>query len=382
MKYAICQFVVYVIHAVVMLGCQKVFKIRHWRIVHMGVWWLQHTLLTCFKKRLILTCFQCKSLRTDRRNIVKKNNYKQSRNKELEQITKELLAGVKDIFSDDKFIDFLNYASKFPSYSTKNTLLIYRQNPNASVVMGRRTWEKQYNRVVNDNETPIKILAPTKRMVKRKVYQRDPLTNEVLLDELGNKILSEEKINVPSWVLVDVYDAEQTKGDSIRDYTFMPKSAVENFEEMKNAIIKCSDVPVNFKELALENGYCTEKEIIVDNTLPEAMTLKTLVHELAHSKLHIYEGHIELNEEKREVEAESAAYITLAHFGIDTSDYSFKYIGSWSKDKEVEQLMNSLEVIKKTSKTLINEIKKNFENELQRTKAVTRTKEQKIELAR
>ena len=72
----------------------------------------------------------------------------------------------------------------------------------------------------------------------------------------------------------------------------------------------------------------------------------------------------------------------MAHFGIDTSDYSFKYIGSWSKDKEVEQLMNSLEVIKKTSKTLINEIKKNFENELQRTKAVTRTKEQKIELAR
>lgn len=275
--------------------------------------------------------------------------------------------GVQTICENgNEFKGYLNSLSFLTKYSAKNSLLIFLQNPRASIVNGERTWDRMFNRQVTNDELmkPIKIFAPTKK--EYKYYKRDKETNEVLLDEDGNKIL--ETSSKVVWHLVSVYDVSQTIGDPIKVIDKNMYSNVSNYDLLKNALLDCCNVPVRYDDVkGLANGYFNGMEIVVSKSLSELQSLSTLTHEVVHSKLHyktINESGKKVSQDIprniKEIQAQAITYVVLNHYGVDIQEYSFDYIATWCNGKDPKDLINNMKVIHDTSKKLIESIDKNM----------------------
>ena len=152
---------------------------------------------------------------------------------------------------------------------------------------------------------------------------------------------------------------------------------MEGYQDMIRAVEAISPVPIELEEIAGDSkGYYDReaKRIAVQENMSESQTLKTMIHEVAHSKLHSKE--VEQDEQKRkdrntkEVEAESVAYTVCQHFGIDTSDYSFGYIAGWSSGRDTKELRSSMDTIRRTASELITGIEEQLQ-ELLRNREVS-----------
>lgn len=269
--------------------------------------------------------------------------------KNIEEITETLETGVKEVFNGAEYKAYLDFMSKFYDYSINNTILIFMQMPNASLVAGYQAWQKKFKRQVRKGEKSIKILAPIPHKFKKEVE-----------DEDGNII--EKEIKYTSYRAVNVFDISQTEGEEVPNIAKELTGEVVGYSELFNKLIEFSPVPVEFENIQSgANGYFShvDNRIAIKEGMAEQQTIKTLIHEISHAILHDKETGEEAEASRRtkEVQAESVAYVVCSSLGLDTSDYSFGYVAGWSGGKEVKELTASMEVIKKTAGTIIEALK-------------------------
>lgn len=296
----------------------------------------------------------------------------------VQELTNKLEQGLQDLFNSDSYRNYLSTMSKFHNYSFNNTLLIAMQKPDATLVAGYKAWQKNFERHVNKGEKAIRILAPAPYKIKEERDKIDPVTQELLLDKDGNPQKEEVEITIPAFRAVSVFDVAQTDGKPIPELAAKELlSDVEGYQDMIRAVEAISPVPIELEEIAGDSkGYYDReaKRIAVQENMSESQTLKTMIHEVAHSKLHSKE--VEQDEQMRkdrntkEVEAESIAYTVCQHFGVDTSDYSFGYIAGWSSGRDTKELRASMDTIRRTASELITGIEEQLQ-ELQRNREVS-----------
>lgn len=269
-------------------------------------------------------------------------------NNDVKELTQKLEDGVKDIFESGKYQNYLDVMGKFYNYSVNNCILIVAQKPEATHVASFKKWHTDFNRYVKKGEKAIKILAPIECKRAKQTVKEDGT-------------IEEETVKFISYKAVPVFDLSQTEGEELPELLHKLSGNLEDYEGTLKTIEGLSPVPISFEEnTGRANGYYThtENRIVINSSLSQEQTIKTLVHEISHSILHSKEGE-EKDADKRtkEVQAESIAYIVCSYMGLDTSDYSFGYIASWSNGKDLKELGESMEVIKKTAGKLIDGLK-------------------------
>lgn len=314
-----------------------------------------------------------------------KNTVYMSEKQKVKEITDKLEAGLKELFESEKYKSYLSTMSKFHNYSFNNTLLIAMQKPEATLVAGYQAWQKNFERHVNKGEKAIRILAPAPYKIKEERDKLDPVTGEMMFDENGMPQKEQVEVTIPAFRAVSVFDVSQTDGKPIPELEAQELlSTVEGYEDFVQALMNVAPVPIGFEDIPGDSkGYfhTEEKRIAVQENMSESQTLKTMVHEVAHSMLHNKEiNRDDLMEapakdrNTKEVEAESVAYTVCQHFGIDTSDYSFGYIAGWSSGKDMKELKSSLDAIRKTASELITGIEGAL-RELQLNREMEQSKE-------
>ena len=285
----------------------------------------------------------------------------------VQEITDKLEEGLKELFESEKYKAYLSTMSKFHNYSFNNTLLIAMQKPEATLVAGYKAWQKNFERHVNKGEKAIRILAPAPYKIKEERDKLDPVTGEMMFDGNGMPQKEQVEVTIPAFRAVSVFDVSQTDGKPIPELEAQELlSTVEGYEDFVQALMNVAPVPIGFEDIPGDSkGYfhTEEKRIAVQENMSESQTLKTMVHEVAHSMLHdkeinrddLMEAPVK-DRNTKEVEAESVAYTVCQHFGIDTSDYSFGYIAGWSSGRGMKELKSSLDTIRKTASELITGI--------------------------
>jgi len=284
----------------------------------------------------------------------------------VQEITDKLEQGLKELFDSEKYKNYLSTMSKFHHYSFNNTMLIAMQKPDATLVAGFQAWKKNFERHVNMGERGIKILAPAPYKIKEERDKEDPITGKPILDELGMPQKEEVEVTIPAFRVVTVFDVSQTDGKPIPELEAKELMAsVERYEDFVKAITFVAPVPIGFEDIPGNSKgfyHLTDKRIAIQEGMSESQTLKTMIHEVAHSILHAKDvNNKDMAEQPKdsrtkEVEAESVAYTVCQHFGVDTSDYSFGYIAGWSSGKDMKELKSSLDTIRKTASELIDGI--------------------------
>ena len=287
--------------------------------------------------------------------------------KDMDSIMQSLESGVEELFTSNRYQEFLKTMAKFHNYSFNNTMLIAMQRPDATLVTSYKNWQSM-GRQVMKGEKGITIIAPApyKKMKEKEVLDEN---QRPIMGTDGKPKTEQVEVTVPHFKAVTVFDIAQTSGEPIQ--TLAPElltAAVQDFDSFMQAIQKISPVPIRFDEIdGNANGYYhnADKEIVIEKGLSESQTLKTAIHETAHAKLHDKEIMESLGVEKdrltKEVEAESVAYCVCSSFGLDTSDYSFPYIAGWSSSREMKEMKASMDVIRKTAGEMINQLTEELE---------------------
>lgn len=282
----------------------------------------------------------------------------------MKEITDRLETGIQELFESERYKAYLTTMSKFHSYSFNNTLLIAMQG--GQLVAGYNKWRDDFHRNVKKGEKAIKILAPAPFKAKKEVQKLDAQGRPVMGKD-GKPVTEVQEIQVPAFKIVSVFDVSQTEGEPLPSIGVEELTgSVERYGEFFKALEQTSPVPIGFEDIpGGSHGYyhLTEKRIAIQEGMSELQTLKTAIHEIAHSKLHAIDPEAPVIEQAdrpdsrtREVQAESVAYAVCQHYGLDTSDYSFGYVAGWSSGKDLKELKASLETIRATAHELISTI--------------------------
>ncbi len=282
--------------------------------------------------------------------------------KELADITERLEKGVAEVFNDGRYQEYLRTMAKFPRYSVNNSLLIMMQRPDATLCQSYTGW-KEMGRFVKKGERGIRILAPAPYKLEREQDKVGP-DGKVILNQNGEPEKEKAEMNYVAFKPVSTFDISQTEGEPIPELNIVElMGSVEEYATFFEAMKRYSPVPIGFEDIASGakgNYHTIENRIAVQNGMSEVQTVKTAVHEMAHAMLHNIEVQKKMDgmksRESKEVEAESVAYTVCSHYGIDTSGYSFSYVATWSKDKTVPELKESLDTIRQTASDIITGI--------------------------
>lgn len=283
----------------------------------------------------------------------------------VKEITDKLESGIEELFKGEKFKEYLDTMSKFHNCSFNNTMLIAMQKPDATLVAGFNSWKNKFERSVNKGEKGIQIFAPAPYKIKKEQTKLDPDTDLPVLGKDGKPIKEEVEVTIPAFKVVSVFDVSQTSGKELPTLGADELSGnVKGYEKFFNAVREASPVPIKFAEIdGTAKGFYhhEDKSITIKENMSEVQTIKTVIHEIVHAKLHdrdLKKSDIDKPKDRstEEVEAESIAYTVCQHFGIDTSDYSFAYVASWGKGKDTPELKASLETIRSTASELITAI--------------------------
>ena len=294
----------------------------------------------------------------------------------LQEITAGIEQGIKELFESEKYMRYLSVMSRFHRYSVNNTMLIYMQKPDATLVAGYNKWKNQFERHVKRGEHGITIIAPTP--VKKKIDEQklDPDTKAPILDAEGKVVMEEREVEIPMFRPVKVFDVSQTDGKPLPELASTLSGSVQNYEAFMEALRRSAPVPLSVEPMAANmDGYFSpdQQRIAIRAGMSEVQTVSAAVHEIAHSKLHNYAqvqeeaaraGDKEPPKKKdrntEEVEAESISYAVCQYYGIQTGENSFGYIANWSQGKELPELRASLETINKAAGELIADIDRHY----------------------
>ena len=294
----------------------------------------------------------------------------------LQQITAGIEQGIKELFESEKYMRYLSVMSRFHRYSVNNTMLIYMQKPDATLVAGYNKWKNQFERHVKKGEHGITIIAPTPFKKKIEEQKLDPDTKAPILDAEGKAVMEEREVEIPMFRPVKVFDVSQTDGKPLPELASSLSGSVQNYEIFMEALRRSAPVPLSVEPMAANmDGYFSpdQQRIAIRAGMSEVQTVSAAVHEIAHSKLHNYAkaqeeaaraGDKEPPKKKdrntEEVEAESISYAVCQYYGIQTGENSFGYIANWSQGKELPELRASLETINKAAGELIADIDRHY----------------------
>ena len=294
----------------------------------------------------------------------------------LQQITAGIEQGIKELFESEKYMRYLSVMSRFHRYSVNNTMLIYMQKPDATLVAGYYKWKNQFERHVKKGEHGITIIAPTPFKKKIEEQKLDPDTKAPILDAEGKAVMEEREVEIPMFRPVKVFDVSQTDGKPLPELASSLSGNVQNYEAFMEALRRSAPVPLSVEPMAANmDGYFSpdQQRIAIRAGMSEVQTVSAAVHEIAHSKLHNYAkaqeeaaraGDKEPPKKKdrntEEVEAESISYAVCQYYGIQTGENSFGYIANWSQGKELPELRASLETINKAAGELIADIDRHY----------------------
>ena len=216
-------------------------------------------------------------------------NEKQTNKERLKDITDSIERGIQDLFQSDKYAEYLRTMSRFHKYSVNNTMLIYMQKPDATLVAGFNKWRDQFERNVMKGEKGIKIIAPTPLKKKIEQEKRDPDTNLPMLDADGKVIIEEREIKIPMFKPVTVFDVSQTDGKPLPQLASDLSGNVQNYEVFMEALRRSAPVPIEIIPIRDgSDGYFSldNQKIAIREGMSEVQTVSAVVHEIAHSKLH------------------------------------------------------------------------------------------------
>ena len=309
--------------------------------------------------------------------MAEKQSYAEQNKARLKEITDSIETGIRELFQSDKYRQYLSTMSRFHRYSVNNVMLIHMQKPDATHVAGFNKWRDNFGRNVRKGEKGIKIIAPTPYKKKIEEAKLDPDTKLPMLDADGNAIMEEKTIQIPMYKVVSVFDVSQTEGKPLPELAEKLTGNVQEYEAFMEALKRSAPVPIRIEPMGADmDGYfsASEQRIAIREGMSQVQTVSAAVHEIAHSKLHNYQKEQEQaaleneaappvprkSRETEEIEAESISYAVCAYYGVETGANSFGYLASWSKDKELSALRESLETINKTSSGLISDIDRHY----------------------
>ncbi len=294
----------------------------------------------------------------------------------LQQITAGIEQGIKELFESEKYMRYLSVMSRFHRYSVNNTMLIYMQKPDATLVAGYNKWKNQFERHVKRGEHGITIIAPTPFKKKIEEQKLDPDTKAPMLDQNGKAVMEKREVEIPMFRPVKVFDVSQTDGKPLPELASSLSGNVQNYEAFMEALRRSAPVPLSVEPMSANmDGFFSpdQQRIAIREGMSEVQTVSAAVHEIAHSKLHNYAkaqeeaaraGDKEPPKKKdrntEEVEAESISYAVCQYYGIQTGENSFGYIANWSQGKELPELRASLETINKAAGELIADIDRHY----------------------
>lgn len=281
-------------------------------------------------------------------------------NKDYKFLKEHLEKGIENYLDSDTYKKFLSCFSSFNDYSQKNMRLLLAQLPTATMVAKASDW-KNLGRYPSKGTKALRIYGPNPE------YKKDEEGN-YLKDEKGKKIPTG---NISGWKLVPVFDVSQTHGKELPKPIY---ELTENFKEPKhflsifNAVKSCTTASISLQEISREGvkGFYNRDthSIVIRKGMNQYQTLKTEIHEVAHSLLHQKASEF-ISKEQKEFEAESVAYIVCQNYGVDTSDYTFAYLSSWTnKGERIADFENSLKTITNTAREIIKKIDKELSQEL------------------
>ncbi|WP_370829448.1 LPD16 domain-containing protein [Fournierella massiliensis] len=244
----------------------------------------------------------------------------------LQEITAGIEQGIKELFESEKYMRYLSVMSKFHRYSVNNTMLIYMQRPDATLVAGFNKWKNQFERHVKKGEHGITIIAPTPYKKKIEEMKRDPDTHAPILDADGKAVMEEKEIEIPMFRPVKVFDVSQTDGKPLPELASSLSGTVPHYEVFMEALRRSAPVPIEFEPMA-ENmdGYFSsdQQRIAIREGMSEVQTVSAAVHETAHSKLH----------DPKKYEAEPTWKIVMVSEGGVKHDYRLDF----ATEAEAEQ---------------------------------------------
>ena len=207
----------------------------------------------------------------------------------LQQITAGIEQGIKELFESEKYMRYLSVMSRFHRYSVNNTMLIYMQKPDATLVAGYNKWKNQFERHVKKGEHGITIIAPTPFKKKIEEQKLDPDTKAPILDAEGKAVMEEREVEIPMFRPVKVFDVSQTDGKPLPELASSLSGNVQNYEAFMEALRRSAPVPLSVEPMAANmDGYFSpdQQRIAIRAGMSEVQTVSAAVHEIAHSKLH------------------------------------------------------------------------------------------------
>ncbi len=276
----------------------------------------------------------------------------------IDDTLKELEQGVKDVFESERWRQYLDVQSRFTSYSVNNCILIARQRPDATAVASYTVWRDKFHRQVKRGERGITIIAPTPYK-KTKEFEVKDADGQKILDATGRPITEEREVTYQSFHTATVFDVSQTEGEPLPELVSELTNPVKDFDVYMDAIRDLAPVPMRFDDISTgAKGYYSpgKHEIVLQRGMSEEQTIKTFLHEIAHARLDHGGDKDNSDRRTREVQAESVAYCCCRAIGIDTADYSFPYISSFSSGRDVKELKTSLQTIREQSAQMISGI--------------------------
>ena len=244
----------------------------------------------------------------------------------LQEITAGIEQGIKKLFESEKYMCYLSVMSKFHRYSVNNTMLIYMQRPDATLVAGFNKWKNQFERHVKKGEHGITIIAPTPYKKKIEEMKRDPDTHAPILDADGKAVMEEKEIEIPMFRPVKVFDVSQTDGKPLPELSSSLSGTVPHYEAFLEAVRRSAPVPIEFEPMAANmDGYFSSEQqrIALREGMSEVQTISAAVHETAHSKLH----------DPKKYEAEPTWKIVMVSEGGVKHDYRLDF----ATEAEAEQ---------------------------------------------
>ena len=214
---------------------------------------------------------------------------KSTNRERLREITDGIEQGIKELFESEKYMPYLSVMSRFHRYSVNNTMLIYMQKPDATLVAGFNKWKNQFERHVKKGEHGITIIAPTPYKKKIEEMKRDPDTHAPILDADGKAVMEKKEIEIPMFRPVKVFDVSQTDGKPLPELASSLSGTVPHYEAFLEAVRRSAPVPIEFEPMAdnMDGYFSPERQrIAIREGMSEVQTVSAAVHEIAHSKLH------------------------------------------------------------------------------------------------
>lgn len=281
----------------------------------------------------------------------------------VQELSKELREGVHAYLNSEAYRELLTVMSRFHRYSLNNSILIAVQTGGKATQVASYTTWKAFGRTVNKGEKGIRIFSPVPYRTKEDFPKTAP-TTEASPSQEGNADHREQDPPRIGFRVAYVFDISQTSGKPLPEAVQELSGSVDEYPDLQTAVREACPVSVVFGPIdGPANGYYSpvEQEVRIREGMGELQSLKTMIHETVHAKLHaIGSSGAEFARDDKEIQAESIAFIVCAHYGLDTSEYSFPYVASWSSGDE-KQLMTNLQVIKDASDGIIHSMDQSLE---------------------